>query len=363
MSEHPGAKPGGFQGAAGRYQFIYDTYKDYKDNHGQFNDFGPSEQDRAAVKLLDRIKVSQSSIEAAISSGEWTPVFDKLARIWASIPYSKPLSVSRKGIPDCHGCGSGNSYYPYYGGKNKGKPQPNKNPSDIKDVFDTCYKYHQNPPASAASGVKTDFLGQLRGGKSSRIGYDFFILHDGGAFSSDCSEAVQKVINLWRSKATEISSHYYICKDGTVHQLLDEEKSGIHAGRSDCPEGLCPIKNANRRSIGIDFQNWGGTWSDGGKYTDEQYQAANQLMADISKRRGIPLDDQHILAHYEVTKSPASTDPGASISLLTEHPFYKSDPYYNFDWSKIHGVNYNHWEKNAPWMPALVTDETLAKVS
>ncbi|MBT3836194.1 hypothetical protein HOD05_05410 [Candidatus Woesearchaeota archaeon] len=204
--------------------------------------------------------------------------------------------------------------------------------------------------SSSTLNIKKDFLGQLKGGSNTRLAYDFFVLHDGaGTSTPNCKKAITSVIKNWKSRSDglEISSHYYICHDGTTYQLLDEEKYGIHAGRSNCPAGLCPIKNVNRRSVGIDFQNYQGS-SKKGMYTDAQYAAAKSLLKDIGSRRNIPVDDQHVLAHFEVTKSDPTKKPS----------FFKNDPYPGFDWSKI-GMIYDHHNVNGPWQPAVVKDVNL----
>ena len=52
------------------------------------------------------------------------------------------------------------------------------------------------------------------------------------------------------------------------------------------------------------------------EYTPEQYIALNKLIKDIADRWLIPIDDDHIIAHYQITEG-------------------KWDPSPNFDWSKI----------------------------
>ena len=112
------------------------------------------------------------------------------------------------------------------------------------------------------------------------------------------------------------------------------------------PKELCPISNANGRSIGIDLQNYGGVENSytGSKYTPAQYEAANNLMAYLGNLHNIPIDDKHILAHFEVTKT-----------RKTYSGLNKNDPYPPFDWSKVAGVEYDHQDKNGPKMDALVT--------
>jgi N-acetyl-anhydromuramyl-L-alanine amidase AmpD len=92
----------------------------------------------------------------------------------------------------------------------------------------------------------------------------------------------------------------------------------------------------NSRSIGIDLQGKNG------KYSDVQYTALNNLLKDISSRRGIKLDDTHLLAHFEVIKK------------------YHDDPLNGFKWLDVTGITYDHREKNGGnVIPALVTDANI----
>jgi len=202
--------------------------------------------------------------------------------------------------------------------------------------------------------IKTTFRGFLDGSSgTNRQSYEYFILHDGsGNNIPECNLAVAKTVGLWKARAvlqnSKVSSHYYICHDGTIHQILDDQRVGYHAGcpYKGSPKELCPISNANGRSIGIDLQNYGGVENSytGSKYTPAQYEAANNLMAYLGNLHNIPIDDKHILAHFEVTKT-----------RKTYSGLNKNDPYPPFDWSKVAGVEYDHQDKNGPKMDALVT--------
>ncbi len=109
--------PDGCSTAAGRYQFLGSTYEGLKNNHGQFSaGFIPSEQDRAALKKVELRGVSLADIETAASTGNFVPMWDKLAKEWASIPYSP----------------TGTSYYGQGGHKLP----------DLQKVFNTCLQHH-----------------------------------------------------------------------------------------------------------------------------------------------------------------------------------------------------------------------------
>lgn len=66
--------------AAGRYQFMPNTWDGLVKEYG-FSDFGPENQDLAAVALLKRRGALNDVVR-----GDWNTVFPKITNEWASIP-------------------------------------------------------------------------------------------------------------------------------------------------------------------------------------------------------------------------------------------------------------------------------------
>jgi len=92
--------------AAGRYQFLYKTYKALKEEGLFQENFGPDEQDKAAVHLITVTRdVSFDMLVEAVQNENLIPVWDKLAKEWASLPYSQ------RDCPRRRRCGNGRSYY------------------------------------------------------------------------------------------------------------------------------------------------------------------------------------------------------------------------------------------------------------
>lgn len=154
------------------------------------------------------------------------------------------------------------------------------------------------------------------------------VLHDTGG-------STQATVNYWISQYKKgikpyIASHYAIERDGTIYQLLDEKKVGIHAGAF------------NKSSIGIDlvsnvptiyhyynideclikcrdgkYENCADKESAIAKctpyFTDAQYASLNSLINSIASRTSVTVDDNHIHSHCEI----AHGDPR------------------NFDWKRI----------------------------
>ena len=98
-----------------------------------------------------------------------------------------------------------------------------------------------------------------------------------------------------------VSAHYLIDKPGTIYHLVDEGQQAWHAGLSRW-HGTPYL---NRCAIGIELVNL----NDGvDPYPSAQYQAALELAKAICQRHAIPIDRQHILAHYEISPG-RKTDP------------------------------------------------------
>jgi N-acetylmuramoyl-L-alanine amidase len=116
-----------------------------------------------------------------------------------------------------------------------------------------------------------------------------------------------------RNPKSEVSAHYMLDKDGTLYQLVGDEKRAWHAGTSEL-HGV--PTDVNGRSIGIEIVNAGN-----GKdpFTDAQYRVLNQLVGHLKQKYDVPTNN--IVGHKDVAVPKGR----------------KSDPAPNFDWSRIRG--------------------------
>lgn len=92
FSQHPGILMSAYgkkSTAAGRYQFVFPTYRELRDEEGLFSSFNEEEQDKAALYLIQKRGVTQVMLENAIETGDFNQVWDRLASRWASFPTSK----------------------------------------------------------------------------------------------------------------------------------------------------------------------------------------------------------------------------------------------------------------------------------
>nr|WP_240047402.1 N-acetylmuramoyl-L-alanine amidase [Sphingomonas panacisoli] len=113
--------------------------------------------------------------------------------------------------------------------------------------------------------------------------------------------AADAIARLTDPKA-EVSAHYLIDEDGTIHALVAEDKRAWHAGSSHW-RGITDINSA---SIGIELVNPGHEhgYRD---FPDAQIDALIPLMEEIKQRHGITRGN--IVGHSDVAPT-RKQDPG-----------------------------------------------------
>jgi len=138
----------------------------------------------------------------------------------------------------------------------------------------------------------------------------------------------------------KLSSHYLIARDGLVVKLVEEDRIAWHAGRGSLVDFPAYRNKLNNYSIGIEFLAIGSRDEMAPKYlghsaydkldpnligyTEEQYSAVNELLAEIYDRHpAVVRDRRHIIGHDEYA-GPRQR-PGDP----------KVDPGSLFDWSRI----------------------------
>ncbi len=111
----------------------------------------------------------------------------------------------------------------------------------------------------------------------------------------------------------QVSAHYLIDEDGSVHRLVPEEKRAWHAGQSYWRG----ISDVNSASIGIELVNPGHEWGYR-RFPEAQMEALLPLLHVIVKRYKMPF--ANIVGHSDI--APARKhDPGELFDweLLAAH--------------------------------------------
>lgn len=152
------------------------------------------------------------------------------------------------------------------------------------------------------------------------IGVDMLVLHYTGMESAEA--AVARLCD----PAAEVSAHYVVDEDGTVLQLVDEEKRAWHAGVSSWRGQT----NINSRSVGIEIVNPGHEFGYR-DFTEAQYAALVPLCQGILSRHAIPA--RNVVGHSDVA------------------PARKEDPGERFDWTRLAAAGVGFWPEGAHQEP------------
>lgn len=192
--------------------------------------------------------------------------------------------------------------------------------SNPPDVGTTTQNYNQVPTdALNKPGIEVDtkYYGDVPSADRTKPIEKIVLHHTGGSTASGAISGL---------KERKLSVHYVIDKNGVIYFLVSEAREAFHCGccwpsqPACCGKESCfvcitddPVAD-NHDSIGIEIVNTGAA-SD--PYTKAQYDSLNLLIKDINSRRNtILIDNNHIVAHYQI--SPEKWDPSP-----------------NFDWSQI----------------------------
>lgn len=140
---------------------------------------------------------------------------------------------------------------------------------------------------------------------------------------------VDQALNILTGPEIEASCHYYIPQDGTVYQIVPEEKRAWHAGRGHWRD----IADINSHSIGIELG-----WSEQvmaeeneesvpGPFTPAQMESLASLCQQIMTRWAIK--PENVLGHSDVD------------------PVRKRDPGERLDWQALAAHNIGIWPKTS----------------
>lgn len=148
------------------------------------------------------------------------------------------------------------------------------------------------------------------------------LLHYTGMLS--CTKAID-----WLSRPeSKVSCHYVVDVDGTIWQMVAEDKRAWHAGTGSWQGDF----DVNSSSIGIEIHNpgHGGGYPD---FPDAQMHAVEALSKDIIARHDIR--PERVLGHSDIA-------PGRKI-----------DPGEKFDWARLARSGIGHWIEPEPVGPLI----------
>ena len=137
---------------------------------------------------------------------------------------------------------------------------------------------------------------------------NFVIIHHTAQNSCD------QTLKTFTTVITKVSAHYVICKDGTIHHMLNDYLRAWHGGIAKWGNNT----DINSSSIGIEIDNDGFE-----PFTEPQIESLLKLLSVLKKNYSIP--EGNFIGHADIA------------------PTRKNDPNVNFPWKRLADSGYGHW--------------------
>lgn len=128
----------------------------------------------------------------------------------------------------------------------------------------------------------------------------------------------EQTLKTFTLPRTQVSSHYVICRDGTVHHMLNDLLRGHHAGVSKWGNAT----DLNSSSVGIEIDNNGSE-----PFTEEQISSLLGVLDKLKKAYNIPA--ANFIGHADIA-------PGRKV-----------DPSRRFPWQRLAQNGFGHWYDTA----------------
>jgi N-acetylmuramoyl-L-alanine amidase len=141
---------------------------------------------------------------------------------------------------------------------------------------------------------------------------NFVIIHH------TAQNACDSTLRTFTLTRTQVSAHYVICKDGTIHHMLNDYLRAWHAGNSKWGN----LTDVNSSSIGIELDNNGFE-----SFTEPQMNSLLQLLKKLKKDNNIPA--ANFIGHSDIA------------------PKRKVDPNKYFPWQMLAQNGFGNWYDTA----------------
>ncbi len=124
----------------------------------------------------------------------------------------------------------------------------------------------------------------------------------------------EQTLQTFTLSRTQVSAHYVICKDGTLHHMLNDYLRAWHAGNAKWGNA----SDINSSSIGIEIDNNGFE-----NFTEAQLNTLLGLLANLKKAHNIP--SANFIGHGDIA-------PGRKV-----------DPNVTFPWKRLSDNGFGLW--------------------
>ncbi len=137
---------------------------------------------------------------------------------------------------------------------------------------------------------------------------NFVIIHH------TAQNSCEQTLKTFTTVKSQVSAHYVICKDGTIHHMLNDYLRAWQAGISKWGNNT----DINSSSIGIEIDNNGFE-----PFTEAQVNSLLQLLSSLKKQFNIPT--ANFIGHADIA------------------PARKNDPNIYFPWKRLADSGYGNW--------------------
>jgi N-acetylmuramoyl-L-alanine amidase len=166
-------------------------------------------------------------------------------------------------------------------------------------------KILRQSPVKDSIATSTDWVGTTNMGMRKP---NFVIIHH--TAQNSCEQTLQ----TFTLPRTQVSAHYVICKDGTIHHMLNDYLRAWHAGNARWGN----LTDVNSSSIGIEIDNNGFE-----AFTDQQINSLLVLLGALKKNYSIPA--ANFIGHLDIA------------------PKRKVDPSTYFPWKQLADKGFGLW--------------------
>jgi N-acetylmuramoyl-L-alanine amidase len=137
---------------------------------------------------------------------------------------------------------------------------------------------------------------------------NFVIIHH------TAQNSCEQTLKTFTLKRTEVSAHYVICRDGTIHHMLNDYLRAWHAGAGKWGS----LSDINSSSIGIELDNNGSE-----PFSEIQIESLLRLLENLKKTYYIPA--ANFIGHADIA------------------PTRKVDPSQYFPWKQLAEKGFGNW--------------------
>jgi N-acetylmuramoyl-L-alanine amidase len=137
---------------------------------------------------------------------------------------------------------------------------------------------------------------------------NFVIIHH------TAQNSCEQTLNTFTNEKTKVSAHYVICKDGTVHHMLNDYLRAWQAGVSRWGNNT----DINSSSIGIELDNNGFEY-----FTEPQISSLLELLGRLKRSFNLPASN--FIGHGDIA-------PGRKV-----------DPNWRFPWKDLAEKGFGYW--------------------